>query len=115
MLVAPARELGPGPGEIQADRVSRLARERHDSVLPPFAVAHEERPRRKIDIREVEPHALAHPQPRAVEQLQDRASARGRQALAGKVEKGLHLDLFQVARDVLLRARRQEGPGGVPL
>ena len=72
-LVAPAGELGPRAGQVDGERFASPPRERDDPVLVPLAVADEQAPGAEVDVGEVEPHALAHPEPCPVEQLEDRA------------------------------------------
>src|SRR5213595_3647955 len=58
---------GPAMGEIAAQRVRRVAPERHDALLGALAGAADQAPL-EIDVGLAEPDRLADPQPGAVEQ-----------------------------------------------
>src|SRR5690606_23902058 len=61
--------------EVRLERRTRFAAERHDALLVPLP-EHAHLRRLELDVLQIQPHELAHPEPRAVEQLEKRRVAR---------------------------------------
>ena len=70
-----AVEVGAAACEVAADRVGCGTADRDDALLAALAEAADE-PLVEVDGAPVEPDGLAHPQPRAVQQLDERRVAK---------------------------------------
>ena len=124
LAVAPRRRLAgpsPAPGErrladgqllpilqVVANRRGRAGVERHQPLLPALA-QHPRHPRAQVDVVEVEAGQLAEPQPRRVEQLEDRAiAAAERRRRPRRLEQRGHLLFGEVRRHADLALRRRD-------